>query len=70
MKKRKKIDNFFFFLYNGRGDTMVKIGIPLKYSHLEDGRNILYLGEKVRRTIQKAGGFIIPICSSTRCRLL
>ena len=40
---------------------MVKIGIPLKYSHLEDGRCILYLGERVRRTIQKAGGMIIPI---------
>ena len=40
---------------------MVRIGIPLKYSHLEDGRCILYLAEKVRRTFQKAGSFIIPI---------
>lgn len=40
---------------------MVKIGIPLKYYHLEDNRCILYLGEKVRRTMQKAGAFIIPI---------
>ena len=40
---------------------MVKIGIPLRYSHLEDGRSILYLGEKVRRVFQKAGAFIIPI---------
>lgn len=40
---------------------MVRIGIPLKYSHLEDGRCILYLGETVRRTMQKAGAFIIPI---------
>ena len=40
---------------------MVKIGIPLKYSHLEDNRCILYLGECVRRTMQKAGAFIIPI---------
>lgn len=40
---------------------MVKIGIPLRYSHLEDGRCILYLGEKVRRSFQKAGAFIIPI---------
>lgn len=40
---------------------MVKIGIPLKYSHLEDGRCILYLGECVRRTMQKAGAFIIPL---------
>ena len=40
---------------------MKKIGIPLKYYHLQDGRCILYLGEKIRRTIQKAGGFIVPI---------
>ena len=40
---------------------MVKIGIPLRYSHLEDGRCILYLAEKVRRTFQKAGAFVIPI---------
>lgn len=40
---------------------MAKIGIPLRYSRLEDGRCILYLGERVRRTIQKAGGFIFPI---------
>ena len=37
------------------------IGIPLKYHHLDDGRCILYLGEKIRRTIQKAGGFVLPI---------
>lgn len=40
---------------------MVRIGIPLKYGHLEDNRCILYLGECVRRTMQKAGAFIIPI---------
>lgn len=40
---------------------MVKIGIPLRYSHLEDGRSILYLAEQVRRTFQKTGAFIIPI---------
>ena len=40
---------------------MVKIGIPLKYSHLEDGRCILYLGEKMRRCFQKANCLIIPI---------
>ena len=40
---------------------MVVIGIPLKYNHLPDGRCILYLGEKIRRTIQKAGGFVLPI---------
>lgn len=48
-------------VYNGIGGFMVKIGIPLKYSHLSDGRCILYLGERVRRTIQAAGGFVIPI---------
>ena len=37
------------------------IGVVLKYSELKDGRNILYLGEKVRKTFQKAGAFIIPI---------
>ena len=40
---------------------MVKIGIPLKYSHLPDGRCILYLGERIRRSFQKAGAFVIPI---------
>ena len=40
---------------------MIVIGIPLRYSHLSDDRCILYLGEKIRRTIQKAGGFILPI---------
>ena len=40
---------------------MVKIGIPLRYNHLSDRRCILYLSEKVRRTLQSAGAFIIPI---------
>ncbi len=40
---------------------MKKIGIVLRYSNLKDGRDILYLGDMIRRTIQKAGGFIIPI---------
>ncbi len=43
---------------------MIKIGIPLKYSHLDDGRCILYLGEKLRRTFQKAGAFLLPIVPS------
>lgn len=30
------------------------IGVPLRYNHLPDGRPVLYLGEKVRRTLQKA----------------
>ena len=37
------------------------IGIVSKYSELKDGRNILYLGELVRRNFQKAGAMIIPI---------
>lgn len=40
---------------------MVTIGIPLRYGHIEDGRCNLYLGEKVRRTMQSAGAFILPI---------
>ena len=32
------------------------IGVPLRYSHLEDGRAILYIGERIRRTLQNAGG--------------
>ena len=40
---------------------LIKIGIPMRYNHLPDGRCILYLAEKVRRTIQAAGGFVVPI---------
>ncbi|MDO5132844.1 MAG: gamma-glutamyl-gamma-aminobutyrate hydrolase family protein [Eubacteriales bacterium] len=40
---------------------MPKIGIPLRYTRLPNGRCILYLGEKVRRCVQKAGGFVVPI---------
>lgn len=43
------------------GDFMIKIGIASRYYHLEDGRNVLYLGEKIRRTFQKAGALIIPL---------
>ena len=46
---------------------MPKIGIPLRYTHLSDGRCILYLGEKVRKCIQEAGGFIIPIVQVQDC---
>ena len=46
---------------------MPNIGIILKYSHLPDDRPILYLGEKLRRCIQKAGGFIIPIVQVQDC---
>ena len=63
MKKKKKTNNFFFFIYVIilLVIKMAIIGIPLKYSKLEDGRCILYLGERLRRTVQKAGGFILPI---------
>lgn len=40
------------------------IGIPLKYEHINDGRPILYLGERVRRTLQKAGAdifLLVPV---------
>lgn len=37
------------------------IGIPLRYQKLEDGRCITYLSERLRRTIQKAGGYVLPI---------
>lgn len=37
------------------------IGVPLRYQHLEDGRPILYLGERVRRTLQKAGAIVYTI---------
>lgn len=37
------------------------IGVPLRYEHLKDDRPILYLSEKVRRTLQKAGGLVYPI---------
>lgn len=40
---------------------MVKIGVVLRYSKLEKGREILYFSERLRRTIQKAGAFVIPI---------
>lgn len=37
------------------------IGVPLRYEHLSDGRCILYMSEKVRRCLQKAGGYVLPI---------
>ena len=40
---------------------MPVVGIPLRYTHMSDGRAILFLGEKIRRCIQRAGGFILPI---------
>ena len=41
--------------------NVVKIGVPLKYGHLADGRCNLYIAERVRRTLQNAGAFVIPI---------
>ena len=46
---------------------MPNIGIPLRYNHLPDGRCILFLGEKIRRCIQRAGGFIVPIVQVQDC---
>ena len=40
---------------------MIKIGIVLRYSKLDNGRDVLYLSERLRRTVQKAGGLVIPI---------
>ena len=37
------------------------IGVPLRYDYLKDDRPILYLGEKVRRTLQKAGAIVYSI---------
>lgn len=37
------------------------IGIPLRYQHLKDDRCIVYMSERVRRTIQKAGGEVFAI---------
>lgn len=61
MLKRELSFNSFFYGIIYIGDFMAVIGIPLKYSRLEDGRCTLYLSERVRRTIQKAGGFILLI---------
>ena len=40
---------------------MVKIGVPLRYTSLDDGRGITYIVEEVRRAFQKAGAFVVPI---------
>ena len=40
---------------------MKVIGVPLRYQHLEDGRCINYLSEKLRLTMQKAGAYVFPI---------
>lgn len=37
------------------------IGIPLRYQKLSDDRPIIYMSERLRRTIQLAGGFVYPI---------
>lgn len=38
------------------------IGIPLRYQKLSDDRPIIYIPERLRRTVQLAGGFVYPIC--------
>lgn len=37
------------------------IGIPLRYQKLVDNRAIIYLSERLRRTVQLAGGFVYSI---------
>lgn len=37
------------------------IGIPLRYQRLSDDRPIVYMSERLRRTIQLAGGFVYAI---------
>ncbi len=37
------------------------IGVPLRYQKLVDDRPIVYMSERVRRTIIQAGGFVYPI---------
>lgn len=37
------------------------IGIPLRYQKLKDDRPIVYMSERVRKTILQAGGFVYPI---------
>lgn len=37
------------------------IGVPLRYSHTDEGRPILYLGEKVRRTLQRANAEVFTM---------
>ena len=46
---------------------MPVIGIPLRYTKLSDERPILFLGERIRRTFQKAGAIILPICQVQDC---
>lgn len=44
------------------GDIMKPIiGVPLRYNVLSDGRPIVYMSEKIRRTIQNAGGEVFAI---------
>lgn len=37
------------------------IGIPLRYQKLQDDRPIIYIPERLRRTILQAGGIVYPI---------
>ena len=49
---------------------MVVIGVVLRYQFLKDGRSILYLGERLRRTLQKAGAFVLPIVPVQDCNYM
>ena len=49
---------------------MVIIGVALRYQFLKDGRSILYLGERLRRTLQKAGAFVLPIVPVQDCNYM
>lgn len=49
---------------------MVVIGVVLRYQFLKDGRSILYLGERLRRTLQKAGAFVFPIVPVQDCNYM
>lgn len=40
---------------------MPVIGIPLGYQHSKEDRAILTINESLRRTIQRAGGYVLPI---------
>lgn len=40
---------------------MIKIGVALRYQKFEDGRCITYLSERLRRSFQKAGAYVLPI---------
>lgn len=40
---------------------MPVIGIPLRYNENSEGRSVLILSDVLRRTVQKAGGVVLPL---------